>query len=120
MRYLWGFLSVAIVVTIVSFLAHAGVDVVADLLFAMLGGAVVGAFASITLSFRSTSALPGPKIIFVSIVGAAVSLFIAGVLLKITTVSLFGTAAMVFDLLIGVIGATTALTASTLQHAAEP
>ena len=106
MRYLWGMACVALIVASSFVLFKVGIDPT-DPLFALLGGAVVGAISAIAISLNSAASTRAASLLFSSITGSLAAWLIAIFLIKLTGLSLFGSAALAFDLLVGVIGATT-------------
>ena len=76
-----------------------------DLLYALLGGALVSTIMSATAIANKQSGEWIVSNLFLSLAASAFCWLLAMVGLKITTVWISGTAALVFDVTIGIIGA---------------
>lgn len=79
----------------------------ADLMFALLGGSVVGVAYSLAGTLRVNSEF-GLKIFMYTVISAGISWFIFYFITRVMTLSLYSTTAMIFDLIAGILGATTA------------
>ena len=106
MRFIWGAACVAFVVAFCLMLVLFKSQV-ADALYVMLSGSVVAAaFASISV-VRGDSAVYATKLLFFALVGSIAAWVLGQILCWITTMWLIGDAALAYDLLMGVLGATT-------------
>jgi hypothetical protein len=77
-----------------------------DLLFALLGGSIVGAAFSMAGTIKYGASL-GLSIFMVSVIASGVLWFLSAIVVLILTISLYSTTAMIFDLVIGILGAIT-------------
>ncbi len=104
MSFVWAAVSIVFIVLLLFVLILIAGDV-GDVAYTMLSGAVVG-FVTAAISL-SKGIRPGrcAFLIFSAIVGSVIGSFFSLLLLKITTVSLFGSTALVFDLAVGIVGA---------------
>ncbi|MGD8743878.1 MAG: hypothetical protein PVH46_10690 [Granulosicoccaceae bacterium] len=104
--FAWGIgcLLSLVVLLYVLLLAQIGI---ADIVYAMLSGAIVGIATSLVGYAKGLSPHGAVSIVFASIMGAAASWLIALLLVKLTKVNLLGITALAFDLLIGIVGAAT-------------
>ncbi|GMM87014.1 hypothetical protein [Pseudoalteromonas sp. MTN2-4] len=106
-----GVLNIGLIVIVLLGLVLMKIDV-ADIVFSILSGSIVALVFSTLASYKGISKWKVGVISSFTILGSIVAWFIALIFLKITTLSLYGTTAMVFDLFIGMIGATFVAVAS--------
>lgn len=95
--------SIAFIVFIILVMLIIKIDV-ADIMFSILSGSFVAFFAALLGLFKNISSSRVLTLVFLSIVSAAFSWFIARFFLMILTISLYSTTALAFDLTIGIIG----------------
>ena len=106
MQFVWGVISVVFVVAITFVLAALKYQV-ADALYVLLSGAVVGAGFTLASLLRGGSAGKSVRLFFLALLGAVAAWALGQVLCRLTTVWLIGDAALAYDLLVGVIGSVT-------------
>jgi len=115
---LFGALAIAFVAALTIILLVIKIDV-ADVMFSMLAGSVVGVVSAfLALAKSNASRLPIFHVL-VGIVGSAVGWLFGLICIKIVGVNLFSNTALAFDLLTGLVGATTANLVA-LQRAVQP
>lgn len=95
--------SVMSVISIAFIVLILGVDV-GDVMFAMLSGTFASMLMSMASIFKNIDPQKISKMMFFSIIASAVTWLLAMIILKITTISLYSTTALAFDLTIGIIG----------------
>jgi hypothetical protein len=78
---------------------------VGDIMYAMLGGAIVGLVAGTFALAKGIRADRAVLLAFAGILGGAAAWLFASVVLRITTVNLYSITALAFDLIVGLIGA---------------
>ncbi|NLA40309.1 MAG: hypothetical protein GX874_02695 [Smithella sp.] len=100
-----GVLNIGVIVIVLLGLVLMKIDI-ADIVFSILSGSIVALVFSTLASYKGLSKWQVGVISSFTILGSIVAWFIALIFLKVTTLSLYGTTAMVFDLFIGMIGAT--------------
>jgi hypothetical protein len=109
----WGAGCLVTVIALLYLLLLAKIGI-ADIVYAMLSGAIVGTAVSLFAYARGLTSDRAVIVLFASILSAAASWLIALLLVKLTKVNLLGITALAFDLLVGIIGAATI--AYTLTH----
>ncbi|MGE4262559.1 hypothetical protein [Shewanella sp.] len=77
---------------------------IGDVMFAMLSGSFAAMLMSVASVFKNIEPQKISQMMLFSIIASAATWLIATIALKITTISLFNTTALAFDLIIGTIG----------------
>lgn len=108
MRFIWGLAALVFVIA-TCFVAVVLQISVVDLLFAQLSGSIAGAAFCVLAIVRESYVSAATKLLFFSIFGSTIAWLVALIALKITMISLIGSAALAFDLLIGAVGAATVI-----------
>ncbi|QUN05490.1 hypothetical protein KDN34_15050 [Shewanella yunxiaonensis] len=88
-------------ISFVVLLLHADIG---DVMFAMLSGSFAAMLMSVACVFKNIEPQKISQMMLFSIIASAATWLIATITLKITTISLFNTTALAFDLIIGMIG----------------
>ena len=99
-----GTITFVVLLTLILLLAKLNVG---DIMYSMLGAAFVSIFASGFAISQNVGAFKVCAIVLFSIISGATGWLFSLMLLKITTVSLYGITALAFDLMIGVVSAIT-------------
>ena len=91
-----------------------------DLMYALLSGSIVGAGFSL-IGMLKMNANEGLKIFMISVLSAGITWFVVVQITILLTISLFGNTAMLYDLVLGILGAVTgaSLAYSQLQIKTE-
>lgn len=103
---LFGALSIAFVAALTIILLVIKIDV-ADITFSMLAGAVVGVVSAFLALVRSNAGRVPMFQVPIGIAGSALGWLFGLICLKVVGVDLYSTTALAFDLLTGLVGATT-------------
>ncbi len=101
--FLWGIGSIVFVVIVLFVSIFAKLDI-GGAVYSMLSGSIVGIVATIFAITRGVSPGRSVFLVFAGIVGSVGSFLFSVIILKITTMSLYGETDLVFGLIIGIIG----------------
>lgn len=115
---LFGALAIGFVAALTIILLVIKIDV-ADVMFSMLAGSVVGVVSAFLALAKSDAGRQPIFQVLVGIAGGAVGWLFGLICIKIVGVNLFSNTALAFDLLTGLVGATTANLVA-LQRAIQP
>ncbi len=100
--FIWASISIVSVIFIVFILALFKINIT-DIIYSMLSGSVVGVAICLFALSKSASASRASRIMFACVLSSAIGWIISLVFLKLTTLNIFGDAALAFDLVIGIL-----------------
>ena len=103
-NFIWAISSIGFIVVFTFVLLLAKMDD-GDVMYAMLSGSIGGAAVSLLALSRRFGSSCSSLIMFNCIVGSGITWLLAVLLLKIATVNLYGTTAVAFDLIVGLVSA---------------
>lgn len=113
--FFWGGATIALIVALLFILLMAQSSIL-DVAYSMLSGVIVG-FVTATISiFRGIRSGRAAFLIFAGLAGAVVGWFFALLLLKITTLTLMSDLAVIFELMVGTVGASSLCFFILSQH----
>lgn len=99
-----GIFNIGLIVIVLLGLLLMEIDAT-DLVFSILSGSIVALVFSSLASYKGILKFQIGVIYTFTILGSIVAWFIAIIFLEIAAISLYGTTAMIFDLIVGMIGA---------------
>ncbi len=105
MKFVWGFACIVFVV--ISITIFVSVNFLAvDSIYALLPGSIVGTLFLVISLFHDGNVDTAIRLLFFSLVGSIVGFIIAWSIALLIGLNLISNAALVFDLITGVIGST--------------